>query len=93
MNRGRDAGPAGEDENGSSSGAVRQMARYGGHGLTIGVATALFSWLGNLLDGLIGTGPLFVILGATIGFGGGFYSMYRDLVLEERREDDGEDGS
>ena len=92
MNRARDAGPEAEDEDGSPPGALRQMGRYGGHGMTIGVATALFSWLGNLLDGLIGTGPLFVILGATIGFVGGFYSMYRDLVLEERRED-GDDGS
>ena len=91
MNRGRDAGPGAEGEDGSSPGALRQMGRYGGHGITIGVATALFSWLGNLLDGLIGTGPLFVILGAAIGFVGGFYSMYRDLVLEQRREED-EDG-
>ncbi|MDP2496771.1 MAG: AtpZ/AtpI family protein [Candidatus Palauibacterales bacterium] len=88
MNRVGDAGPAPEEDSSSSSSTGRQLARYGGHGLTIGVATALFSWLGNLLDGLIGTGPLFVILGATIGFVGGFYSMYRDLVLEQRREDD-----
>lgn len=92
MNRGRDAGPGTENEGESSPGALRQMGRYGGHGLTIGVATALFSWLGNLLDGLIGTSPLFVILGATIGFVGGFYSMYRDLVLEEHREDEDNGG-
>lgn len=92
MNRGRDAGPGEKDGDGSSSGALRQMGRYGGHGLTIGVATALFSWLGNLLDGLIGTGPLFVILGATIGFVGGFYSMYRDLVLEKRPEEEDDGG-
>lgn len=91
MNRGRDAEPAPGSDDGASPGALRQMGRYGGHGLTIGLATALFSWLGNLLDGWIGTGPLFVILGATIGFAGGFYAMYRDLVLKKDREgaDDG----
>lgn len=93
MDRGRDVEPTPGHDDGSSPGPLRQMGRYGGHGITIGVATALFAWLGNLLDESLGTGPLFVILGATAGFVGGFYAMYRDLVLDERREDDGEDGS
>lgn len=81
MNRGLDAEPAPGDDGASDGGSLRQMGRYGGHGITMGAATALFAWLGHLLDGWIGTGPLFVILGATAGFAGGFYAMYRDLVL------------
>lgn len=73
-------------------GALRQMGRYGGHGLTMGLATALFAWLGHLLDGWIGSGPLFVVLGGAVGFGGGFYAMYRDLVPGADRDDTGRGG-
>lgn len=86
---GGDAETPPENKDGSSPGTLRQMGRYGGHGLSIGATTSLFAWLGHLLDGWIGTGSLFVILGAVIGFAGGFYGMYRDLVL--RAEDESGD--
>lgn len=100
MNRGPDGpgsdGPGRDEASGrgeaSADGTLRQMGRYGGHGLTMGATTALFAWLGHLLDGAIGTGSLFVILGAAIGFGGGFYAMYRDLVLRRDGDDGGTDG-
>lgn len=57
-----------------------ELGRYGGHGLTIAIATALFGWLGALLDERAGTTPLFVLLGVFLGFGAAFYSMYRKLV-------------
>lgn len=88
MNRRRDVEPDSGSDDGDSPGTVRQMGRYGGHGLTIGVATALFAWLGHLLDGLLGTGGLFAILGGMAGFGGAFYSMYRDLMAEDAPGDD-----
>jgi len=56
-----------------------ELGRYGGHGLTIGIATALFAWLGWLLDGRLHTEPLFVLLGTFVGFAAGFYSMMRQL--------------
>lgn len=74
---------------GPSPGPLRQVGRYGGHGLTIGAATALFAWAGDRLDRWLGTAPLFVILGALVGLGGGFMVMYRDLVLERRNGDEG----
>ncbi|MFB6368330.1 MAG: AtpZ/AtpI family protein [Gemmatimonadota bacterium] len=93
MNRGPDDpdsdGPAGRGDASTGGGTLRQMGRYGGHGLTMGATTALFAWLGHLLDGALGTGSLFVILGAAIGFAGGFYAMYRDLVLRDGGSDDG----
>jgi len=55
------------------------------------VATALFSWLGSLLDARLNTKPLFVLVGAFLGFGGGFYSMYWRLVIKGRSET-GDDG-
>lgn len=75
-NRGRPDADAG------SSRLPRQLGRYAGHGLTIGLSTALFAWLGSLLDGRLGTEPLFVIVGSFLGMGAGFVSMYRHLVLE-----------
>lgn len=87
----RRPGSSSEPDSGSSSRDLRQIGRYGGHGLTLGAAIALFAWLGNVVDGWLGTEPLFVILGAATGFAGGFFAMYRDLVLQddEAERDDG----
>ena len=67
-------------------GLAGQLGRYAGFGLTIGLATALFAWLGTLLDEWLGTEPAFVLLGAFLGFGAGFYSMYWRLVLAADEE-------
>jgi len=65
-----------------SSSTVSQLGRYGGHGITLGLAVALFAWLGTLLDERLGTKPLFVLLGTFLGFGAGLYRMLRDLTGE-----------
>ncbi len=70
--------------------SVVQVGRHAGHGITIAASAALFAWLGTLLDERLGTRPLFVILGAFLGFGAGFYSMYWRLVLDPSKERDGE---
>lgn len=79
--RGSDGGP---------SDTTRQLGELAGLGITLGLATALFAWLGSLLDRWLGTQPLFVLLGTFTGFGGGFYSIYWRLVLkpeaDRRRE-------
>jgi len=64
--------------------ALTEVGRYGGYGLTLGLSTALFAWLGSLLDERLGTGPLFVLVGTFAGFGGGFYSMYRQLMHDTK---------
>lgn len=79
-------GPAG-----SAPETLHELGRYGGYGLTLGAATALFSWLGNLLDGRLHTTPALTIVGALAGFGGGFYAMYRDLVLRPSAEASSDD--
>ena len=65
---------------------LRDVGRFGGYGLTLGIATALFAWIGSILDERFRTEPLFVLLGAFTGFGAGFYSMYRHLVLDRSEE-------
>lgn len=65
---------------------ARHLGELAGLGLTLGLATALFAWLGSLLDEWLGTSPAFVLLGTFVGFGGGFYSVYARLVLKPRAD-------
>lgn len=77
-----------------SSSTASQLGRYGGHGIALGLAVALFAWLGTLLDERLGTSPLFVLLGAAAGFGGGLYRLLHDLTgsTDESHDSAGEDG-
>lgn len=93
----RPSGSRGSDPTPRDS-ALGEVGRHAGHGLTIALSTALFAWLGDWLDGRLGTTPLFVLFGAGSGFAAGFYSMYRQLVGPDGEEDaaagsEGEDGS
>jgi F0F1-type ATP synthase assembly protein I len=64
--------------------------QYTGYGLTFALSTLLFLLGGWWLDGKLGTLPIFLILGAFVGAGAGFYSLYFHLVIEPRERD--EDG-
>ena len=74
----------------SAPSTMAQVGRHAGHGITIAASVALFAWLGTLLDEWLGTRPIFVLLGAFLGFSAGFYSMYRSLVLDpsHKRDED-----
>ena len=85
----RDEGPG---ESAGSSSLAGELGRHAGHGLTLAAATALFAWLGTLADERLGTEPLLVVVGALVGFGAGFYSMYRQLVGEQGSPGDAGDG-
>ncbi len=64
---------------------ARAAGQYLGYGLQWALATALFLFLGWLADGWLGTIPLLTIVGAFVGAGAGFYSLYYHLVVEPRR--------
>lgn len=64
---------------------LQAAGQYLGYGLQWAMATVLFFFLGWLLDGWIGTKPLFTILGAFVGAAAGFYSLYYHLVVQPRR--------
>jgi F0F1-type ATP synthase assembly protein I len=51
-----------------------------GSALTFAVAVALFAWLGNLLDEVLGLSPLFLIVGAALGVTGGFIHVVNALA-------------
>ncbi|MBW3534222.1 MAG: AtpZ/AtpI family protein [Gemmatimonadetes bacterium] len=64
------------------------MGRYAGLGLQLAMAVGLFLAAGWWVDGKIGTTPLLTIVGALLGAGAGFYSLYYHLVVEPRRRDE-----
>jgi len=60
--------------------------QYMGLGLTWALSVLLFLLGGYWLDGKVGTAPLFMILGAFLGGGAGFYSLYRHIVVDSREQ-------
>ena len=62
--------------------------RYSGLGLQWALSILLFLAAGWWLDGKVGTAPLFTILGAFLGGGAGFYSLYVHLMVEPREREE-----
>ncbi len=52
---------------------------YAGAGLQFALTLLLFLWLGNWLDGKLGTGPWLLMLGVLVGFGAGLYAITHRL--------------
>jgi F0F1-type ATP synthase assembly protein I len=64
------------------------VGRYLGLGLTWALSTALFLYLGSLVDRWLDTEPAFTVIGAFVGGAAGFYHLYYQLVKATR---DGKD--
>lgn len=73
---------------GKGAGALGAAGRYAGLGLQFALSILLFLYLGQWLDRRIGTEPLFLILGVFVGAAAAFYSMYRTLMTDQRRQDE-----
>jgi hypothetical protein len=58
--------------------------RSAGFGVQFAGAILLFLYAGNWVDGKLGTGPLFLILGVFLGAGASFYSIYRRLMEDQK---------
>ncbi|MFN0097275.1 MAG: AtpZ/AtpI family protein [Gemmatimonadaceae bacterium] len=71
-------------ESGKSLGAA---GKYAGLGLQFVVSLLLFLYAGQWLDRRMGTAPLFLYVGVFTGAGAAFYSMYRMLMADQRREE------
>ncbi len=84
--RGRGTGPAeGQERDRRSASAA---AKYGGLGLQFALSIILFLYAGRWLDRKLDSEPWFLILGPFTGAGAAFYSMYRTLMADQRREDE-----
>ena len=67
---------------------ISAAGQFTGYGLTWALSTLLFLLGGWWLDGKVGSAPLFTILGAFIGGGAGFYSLYRHIVAGPRDQNE-----
>lgn len=67
---------------------IRVSGQYMGLGLTWALSVLLFLGIGAWLDSKLGTRPILMILGAFVGAGAGFYSLYYHIVIEPRKRDD-----
>ena len=74
------------------SGSRGELARHSSYGLTWVLTVALLGWGGLALDERLGTSPLLVLLGATLGIVGGFYRLYLRLIVEPERMKKGRSG-
>jgi hypothetical protein len=63
-------------------------AKYGGIGLQFGVTILAFLFGGQWLDRKLGTSPIFLMLGVFVGAGAAFYSMYRKLMADQRKDEE-----
>ena len=61
---------------------------YLGLGLQFALAILLFVYLGQWLDRRFGTEPWLLLIGVFVGAGGGFYSIYRKLMADLRRDEE-----
>ena len=61
--------------------------KYMGLGMQFAGSILLFTFGGIWLDKKFGTSPLFVLIGVFGGAGAAFYSIYRKLMGDLRREE------
>ena len=63
-----------------------------GMGLQFAISVILFLLAGQWLDKKFGTAPLFLMILVFAGAGASFYSIYRRLMEQQRREDEARNG-
>ncbi len=67
---------------------IRASGQYMGYGLAWALSVLLFLGVGAWLDRKFGSSPWLLIIGAFLGGGAGFYSMYYHIVIEPRQRSD-----
>ena len=67
------------DSNSRGNGSGSNAARFLGLGFTLGLILGAPIVVGFVLDRLIGTLPLFLLLGVALGFVGSLYYVYRAI--------------
>lgn len=71
-----------------SEAIIRASGQFMGHGLAWALSVLLFLGVGAWLDKKLGTAPWLLVLGAFVGAGAGFYSLYYHIVIEPRLRKD-----
>ncbi len=78
----------GDRKGASPEDLIRASGRYMGYGLTWALSVLLFLGGGAWLDSKLDTGPVLMVLGAFVGAGAGFYSLYYHIIIEPKQRDD-----
>lgn len=68
-------------------GSLGAAGKYAGIGLQFALSILVFLYLGQWVDRKLGTKSIFMLLGVLVGFGAAFYSIYRSLMADQRREE------
>jgi len=72
--------PATLSHEGKKRQVERKYLRFAGVGVQFGLTIFLLTLLGIWLDDRFGTSPLFTVLLLLLGFGGGTYSLVRQVL-------------
>jgi F0F1-type ATP synthase assembly protein I len=79
---------AGDEKGAGPRDVIRASGQFMGLGVTWALAVLLFLGAGAWLDSKLGTAPVLMIVGAFVGAGAGFYSLYYHIVIEPRQHRD-----
>ena len=71
-------------------GSMGAAGKYAGIGLQFALSIVLFLYLGQWVDRKLGTDGIFMLLGVMVGFGAAFFTIYRSLMADQRREEEAE---
>ena len=80
---------SGDQRGGDPRALMRASGQHLGYGLTFALSTLLFLGVGAWLDSKLGTAPFLLVVGAFVGAGAGFYSLYYHIVIEPRKREVG----
>jgi F0F1-type ATP synthase assembly protein I len=80
-------GPQGARERTSGERTGTSPATYAGLGFQLLASILIFLYAGQWLDRRFGTKGILTVLGVLFGAGAAFYSMYRRLMADQRRDE------
>jgi len=75
-------------ENPSPEPSIPGAGAVAGMGFQFAISILLFLLAGQWIDRKLGTEPLFLIMFVFTGAGASFYSIYRKLMAQQRRDDE-----
>ena len=81
---------AGDEQRSDPREIVRASGRHMGLGLAFALSILLFLGGGAWLDSKLGTTPFLMLVGAAVGAGAAFYSLYYHIVIEPRQRENGQ---
>ena len=80
--------PGGRQDESADSRAARRVGSYAGIGIQFAGSILLFLYAGQWIDRRFGTAPWGLLVGVLVGAGAAFYSMYRRLMSDLRRDEE-----